>query len=72
MYSQREVRNSLTGSPCLHKGLDRVMIECETSHEESAIYRTISGQAVAHLVEALCYKPEGCVFDFLRVTVIFH
>jgi hypothetical protein len=65
MYSQREIRNSLAGSPCLHKGLDRLMIECETSHEESAIYRTILGHAVAQLVEALCYKQEGCVFDSL-------
>jgi hypothetical protein len=28
--------------------------------------------AVAHLVEALCYKPEGREFDFRRIPWIFH
>ena len=29
------------------------------------------GQAVALLVEALCYKPEGRRFDFRKVSLVF-
>jgi hypothetical protein len=34
---------------------------------------SFSGQAVAQLVEALRYKPEGCGFEYIDgVTVNFH
>lgn len=51
-----------------------VIIRVVSNHEFSPFkfytYISLSWHAVAHLVEALCYKPEGLGFD--TVIGIFH
>jgi hypothetical protein len=43
--------------------LAHVMDFCDHHNKFSCSYIAQWGHALALLVEALCYKPEGCAFD---------